>query len=191
MGVTFSNCADRSVYCNGGCEKEFYTCGEILCPSDSDGYETCCNACCRGADEKNASEDHQTPTPSSSGDETTTEQEIQTAVLESYLGRSSPARGDEQETEETEEHPLRVNIPPPKLNICMLVIGTWGDVMPFMALGKLFQANGHRVRLASHTCYRGKILNEGLEYYPLAGDPQLLSQWAVDMEGNILPRYVK
>ena len=35
----------------------------------------------------------------------------------------------------------------PHLNILLMVVGTWGDVQPFIALGeRLQQAHGHRVR---------------------------------------------
>ena len=35
----------------------------------------------------------------------------------------------------------------PHLNILLMVVGTWGDVQPFVALGeRLQQAHGHRVR---------------------------------------------
>lgn len=44
--------------------------------------------------------------------------------------------------------------PIPQLAIVMLVCGTRGDVQPFIALGRALAAAGHRVRLASHACYR-------------------------------------
>ena len=77
----------------------------------------------------------------------------------------------------------------PRLNVCLLVTGTHGDVAPFIALGLELKArHGHRVRLATHACYRSKVLASGLEFYPLAGDPRVLSQWMVQSQGRLLPQ---
>lgn len=79
-------------------------------------------------------------------------------------------------------------LPTPCMNLVLMVMGTFGDVEPFVALGKRLRHYGHRVRVASHACYREKILREeGLEFYPLAGDPKQLSAWAVKLEGLLLP----
>ena len=41
--------------------------------------------------------------------------------------------------------------PPPKLNVVIHVVGSRGDVQPFVALGKVLKSTyGHRVRLATH-----------------------------------------
>lgn len=37
----------------------------------------------------------------------------------------------------------------------------------------------HRVRLATHSAYRDFVQGFGLEFYPLGGDPKLLSQYIV------------
>ena len=77
----------------------------------------------------------------------------------------------------------------PRLNVCLLVTGTHGDVAPFIAFGlELVERHGHRVRLATHACYRSKVVDAGLEFYPLAGDPRILSQWMVQSQGRLLPR---
>ena len=68
-----------------------------------------------------------------------------------------------------------------------LIVGTRGDVQPFAALGKRLQRDGHRVRLATHACYRDYVLGNGLEFYPLAGDPQKLSEFMVKTHGYIIP----
>mmetsp|Transcript_39059 Transcript_39059/g.110624 ORF Transcript_39059/g.110624 Transcript_39059/m.110624 type:complete len:778 (-) Transcript_39059:102-2435(-) len=76
----------------------------------------------------------------------------------------------------------------PSLNICIMVVGTHGDVSPFCALGKHLQASGHRVRIATHAAYRKLVQQEsGLEFYPLAGDPAVLSEFMVKTGGKLIP----
>ncbi|KAH1154611.1 hypothetical protein AAZX31_18G137400 [Glycine max] len=65
----------------------------------------------------------------------------------------------------------------PPLNIVMLIVGTRGDVQPFIAIGKRMQDYGHRVRLATHSNFKEFVLTAGLEFYPLGGDPKVLAGW--------------
>ena len=65
-----------------------------------------------------------------------------------------------------------------------------GDVQPFALLGKRLMRDGHRVRLATHACFRDFVLSYdggGLEFYPLAGDPVKLSEFMVKTHGCIVP----
>ena len=41
----------------------------------------------------------------------------------------------------------------------------------FVSLGQVLRANGHRVRLATHEVFRSFVRDNGLEFYPLGGDP--------------------
>ncbi|KAG4922496.1 hypothetical protein JHK86_051309 [Glycine max] len=63
------------------------------------------------------------------------------------------------------------------LQIVMLIVGTRGDVQPFVAMGKRLQEDGHRVRLATHKNFEDFVMNAGLEFYPLGGDPKVLAGW--------------
>ncbi|XP_068664035.1 sterol 3-beta-glucosyltransferase UGT80A2-like isoform X2 [Aristolochia californica] len=65
----------------------------------------------------------------------------------------------------------------PPLQIVMLIVGTRGDVQPFIAIGKRLQDYGHRVRLATHSNFKEFVLTAGLEFYPLGGDPKVLAEW--------------
>ncbi|KAK6915277.1 Glycosyltransferase family 28, N-terminal domain [Dillenia turbinata] len=66
----------------------------------------------------------------------------------------------------------------PPLQIVMLIVGTRGDVQPFVAIGKHLQEHGHRVRLATHANFREFVLAAGLEFFPLGGDPKVLAGYA-------------
>lgn len=73
----------------------------------------------------------------------------------------------------------------PLLSICIMIAGTRGDVQPFIALGLRLKAFGHRVRLATHGVYRSFVTKYGLEFYPLGGDPVVLSDYIVRNRGVI------
>lgn len=72
--------------------------------------------------------------------------------------------------------------PPPKyvsiaaplnlvLNIVIQVVGSRGDIQPFIALGTELQRSGHRVRLATHDMFESFVRGSNLEFYPIGGDP--------------------
>lgn len=46
-----------------------------------------------------------------------------------------------------------------------------GDVQPFIALGLELQTRGHRVRIATHGVFREFVLQHGLEFFNIGGDP--------------------
>jgi UDP:flavonoid glycosyltransferase YjiC (YdhE family) len=58
-----------------------------------------------------------------------------------------------------------------KLNIVIQVVGSRGDVQPFIALGNELQRSGHRVRIATHGTFEGFVRESGLEFYSIGGDP--------------------
>ncbi|XP_065046794.1 sterol 3-beta-glucosyltransferase UGT80B1 isoform X2 [Musa acuminata AAA Group] len=74
----------------------------------------------------------------------------------------------------------------PRLKIAILVVGTRGDVQPFIAFAKKLQEFGHRVRLATHVNFSTFVKSCGLEFYPLGGDPRVMAGYMARNKGFIL-----
>ncbi|KAD6795771.1 hypothetical protein E3N88_06667 [Mikania micrantha] len=84
----------------------------------------------------------------------------------------------------SEDHDFATTIPEfPPLQIVMLIVGTRGDVQPFVAIGKSLQEYGHRVRLATHSNFKEFVKSSGLEFFPLGGDPKVLAGYMVKNKG--------
>lgn len=74
--------------------------------------------------------------------------------------------------------------PPPRLNVVIHVVGSRGDVQPFIALGRTLQTEyGHRVRLATHAVFKGFVEENGLEFFSIGGDPADLMAFMVKNPG--------
>jgi len=87
--------------------------------------------------------------------------------LASVVGKEKEERGD-------------VQTPPPKLNIVIMVIGSRGDVQPFIAIAKVLKEQwGHRVRLATHGAFREFVQSFGIEFFDVGGDPSELMAFMV------------
>ncbi|KAJ6011884.1 hypothetical protein N7522_002239 [Penicillium canescens] len=71
------------------------------------------------------------------------------------------------------------------LNIVIQVVGSRGDVQPFIALGNELQQHGHRVRIATHNVFEKFVCDSGLEFYPIGGDPSELMAYMVKNPGLI------
>lgn len=74
--------------------------------------------------------------------------------------------------------------PPPPMNVVIQVVGSRGDVQPFVALGKVLKEEyGHRVRLATHPVFQDFITENGLEFFSIGGDPAQLMAFMVKNPG--------
>ncbi|CAF0743354.1 unnamed protein product [Adineta steineri] len=99
----------------------------------------------------------------------------------STLKQPSQSIIDENQSTENIDEDLLV----PRLAIVILIVGTRGDVQPFIALGQALRAVGHRVRIATHETFRSFVRGNSLEFYPLAGDPADLMSFMVKNSGII------
>ncbi|KEQ75718.1 sterol glucosyltransferase [Aureobasidium namibiae CBS 147.97] len=91
----------------------------------------------------------------------------------------------EQSPPEYQESEIEEFAQPPPLNIVIQIVGSRGDVQPFIALGNELQKSGHRVRLATHDIFRDFVTKPGLEFYPIGGDPNELMSYMVKNPGLI------
>lgn len=75
--------------------------------------------------------------------------------------------------------------PVPQLNIVVMVIGSRGDIQPFLRLGKVLkEQHGHRVRIATHPAFKKFVEQDsGLEFFSVKGDPAELMAFMVKNPG--------
>lgn len=69
---------------------------------------------------------------------------------------------------------------PPKMNIVILVVGTRGDVQPFIHIGKLLKSHGHKVKIGTHGTFEKLVKDNDLLYYDIGGDPKQLIKFMTD-----------
>jgi hypothetical protein len=60
---------------------------------------------------------------------------------------------------------------PPSMKIVIQIIGSRGDIQPFIALGKELKKFGHLVRVATHPTFKDFVTENGLDFYSVGGDP--------------------
>ena len=96
---------------------------------------------------------------------------------------------EKTESEEEDVEPIASSrtITRPRLNIVIMVIGSRGDIQPFLKIGKILKyADGHRVRIASHPVFREFVEKDaGLEFFSVGGDPSELMAFMVKNPGLI------
>lgn len=74
--------------------------------------------------------------------------------------------------------------PPPPMNVVIHVVGSRGDVQPFVALGKVLKDTyGHRVRLATHPTFQQFVTENDLDFFSIGGDPAQLMAFMVKNPG--------
>lgn len=78
---------------------------------------------------------------------------------------------------------------PAPLSIVMQVVGSQGDVQPFVALGLALQNCGHRVRIATHPQFRQFVKSYGLDFFSIGGNPAELMAYMVKNPG-LIPKFV-
>lgn len=71
----------------------------------------------------------------------------------------------------------------PNMNIVIMIVGSRGDVQPYVALGQQLVKDGHRVRIATHGTFQGLVTDAGLEFFSIGGDPQDLMSYMVKNPG--------
>src|ERR1700722_416489 len=75
-------------------------------------------------------------------------------------------------------------LPPPPMNVVIQIVGSRGDVQPFVALGQVLKNKyGHRVRIATHPTFRDFVTENGLEFFSIGGDPAELMAFMVKNPG--------
>ena len=67
----------------------------------------------------------------------------------------------------------------PKMSIVIMIVGSRGDVQPYLALAKKLLEHGHRVRLATHETFRSFVKEAGVEFFSIGGDPKDLMSYMV------------
>ncbi|KAF8596221.1 glycosyltransferase family 1 protein [Ceratobasidium sp. AG-I] len=73
----------------------------------------------------------------------------------------------------------------PPMHINIMIVGSRGDVQPYLALGQKLQEHGHTVRLATHATFRQLVKDAGLRFFNIGGDPHELMSYMVRNPGLV------
>ncbi|KAG8700961.1 hypothetical protein FRC09_005645 [Ceratobasidium sp. 395] len=73
----------------------------------------------------------------------------------------------------------------PKMSVNIMIVGSRGDVQPYLALGQKLQQYGHTVCLATHETFCELVKGAGLRFFNIGGDPHELMSYMVRNPGLI------
>ncbi|KAG9123607.1 hypothetical protein FRC07_014543 [Ceratobasidium sp. 392] len=71
----------------------------------------------------------------------------------------------------------------PPMSVVIMIVGSRGDVQPFVALGKKLKEHGHTVRIATHGTFRSFVTKAGLRFFNIGGNPEELMSYMVRNPG--------
>lgn len=76
----------------------------------------------------------------------------------------------------------------PRLNIAIHIVGSRGDVQPFIAIAQLLSNPPycHRVRICTHPVFKDFVEAQGVEFFSIGGNPEALMSYMVKNPG-LLP----
>jgi UDP:flavonoid glycosyltransferase YjiC (YdhE family) len=60
------------------------------------------------------------------------------------------------------------------MHITMIALGSTGDILPYIALGKGLKDAGHQIRFITFQGFESRIRKLELDFFPIPGDPQAL-----------------
>ncbi|TKA62206.1 hypothetical protein B0A49_10766 [Cryomyces minteri] len=82
--------------------------------------------------------------------------------------------------------PTALSTSPAPMNIVIHIVGSRGDVQPFVSLGRVLKNKyAHRVRIATHLVFKDFVEENGLEFFSIGGDPAELMAFMVKNPGLI------
>lgn len=76
----------------------------------------------------------------------------------------------------------------PRLNIAVHIVGSRGDVQPFIPIAQILSRPpyNHRVRICTHPVFKEFVEAQGVEFFSIGGDPEALMAYMVKNPG-LLP----
>ncbi|ORX36080.1 hypothetical protein BD324DRAFT_651985 [Kockovaella imperatae] len=90
------------------------------------------------------------------------------------------------ESSSSPQRPLNRGLQVPRMNLVIFIVGSRGDVQPYVALAlSLIKGHGHCVRIATHGEFRDLIVTAGqkvdgkLQFFDVGGDPKELMAFMV------------